>query len=328
MSHAHLSRSILDYVFKTMMIDEKWSVRKPHEFTWWGHRLAQRVWTEPFLWPEAPPMVRLHAETALLVNVPNTAESARRLDALNKMASLSAYVWDRQRGRVFCHCSHYVTEENFESHKALIAAAVGLQVADAHAKIAQVEAVRWLFQAEPDSSDHPLNERRSDIDDMLHVIDSMFAPRGRAPSAWGEEDLERILRSEHLPSCVEARSKGGELVAFLADEPGAKPIAFAHINAAAEHPQLGNGALMLLGVGLDFPVDRCIDLAHAWNWAETCGQPHCHGYGAWCSDHEASGLTFVTFLPSAIHRRGLLEMLLLNAAVRTKWVAYQLKALT
>ena len=38
---------VVEFVYRTMRIDEEWSIREPRGFTWWGHQLAQRVWAEP-----------------------------------------------------------------------------------------------------------------------------------------------------------------------------------------------------------------------------------------------------------------------------------------
>ena len=38
-----LGLEVLDFLFESMGIDEQWGVREYRSFTWWGHRLAQRV---------------------------------------------------------------------------------------------------------------------------------------------------------------------------------------------------------------------------------------------------------------------------------------------
>ena len=37
---------VIDFVYATLGLDDAWSVREPRGVTWWGHRLAQRVWAE------------------------------------------------------------------------------------------------------------------------------------------------------------------------------------------------------------------------------------------------------------------------------------------
>ena len=38
---------VIDYLFRSLQIDPKWSIRESRKFTWWGHRLAQKVWADP-----------------------------------------------------------------------------------------------------------------------------------------------------------------------------------------------------------------------------------------------------------------------------------------
>src|SRR2546422_504240 len=67
---------VIDFVYSTLGIDDAWSVRAPRGFTWWGHRLAQRVWAEaPRVGHRTRPdcsVVRVHAETDLFRGVPVT----------------------------------------------------------------------------------------------------------------------------------------------------------------------------------------------------------------------------------------------------------------
>ena len=53
-----------------MQIDTAWSVREPRAFTWWGHRLAQRVWVDEPRHSRGVDVVHAFAETDLLDGVP------------------------------------------------------------------------------------------------------------------------------------------------------------------------------------------------------------------------------------------------------------------
>lgn len=174
--HDALGQDILEYLFKALMIDDKWSLREPRGFTWWGHRLAQRVWMEPLAEYRDPPVVRVQAETALLRRVPDTMANRARLDALNKVASLNTYQFDPQTGRLALRCCAYVTTETEQWLKSFLSAAIAIQAADAHIK-GQAEFAK-LFDADVDISSHPSQGPRDAMDDMLNVIDVMFAPRG------------------------------------------------------------------------------------------------------------------------------------------------------
>ena len=38
--------AVVQRLYQMMQIDDKWSTRNGAGFTWWGHRLAQRVWAD------------------------------------------------------------------------------------------------------------------------------------------------------------------------------------------------------------------------------------------------------------------------------------------
>lgn len=70
---------LLQFVAANMHIDEAWMVREPRRFTWWGHRLAQRVWAETPRRSEGFEVCRVYAETDLVRSVPEGAELVDRL---------------------------------------------------------------------------------------------------------------------------------------------------------------------------------------------------------------------------------------------------------
>ncbi len=73
---------ILDFLYRGMSIDDGWSVRSARDFRWWAHNLVQRVWAEPVRTDEGFEVTRIHAETAILRDVPDhnrTSELLQRL---------------------------------------------------------------------------------------------------------------------------------------------------------------------------------------------------------------------------------------------------------
>ncbi len=109
-----------------MGIDDAWSIREPRAFTWWGHRLAQRVWAEPARESDGFVIVRLGAETQILRNVPNTRAGADHLADFNYHASMSALVWNRAEATINLRCGANVHPATAEFVKLLLTAACGL----------------------------------------------------------------------------------------------------------------------------------------------------------------------------------------------------------
>lgn len=323
---------VLQFVYTSMQIDEAWSVREPRRFTWWGHRLAQRIWAEPPRASEGFEVSRVHAETDLLRRVSGRPGLLDQLAALNRFASLSALVWDPQRSRLMLRCSVYVHAQTLPWVRELFAAAVAIQAADAHIKVAELPR---LLGGEPDTSAHPTSGWRSQPDDMLNVIASMFAPQGRGPSPFTEADFKAALRLEPRP-WVLATGNGAALAAefpFWGDVPavaGGGGTALLTATAKERHPQLGSGALLLLSVPSPpdpAPVDPgdAARLANDLNLAEPEAWTRAHFLGAWAVG-PGRGLTYVTFLPAVVYRRGLLEAMIVSTALRTRWASDHLGA--
>ena len=74
---------VIEYLFKSLQMNTKWSVREPRRFTCWGHRLAQKVWAAPVRMDHGYGIVCVHAETDLLKDVPRTQRTFERVGAFN-----------------------------------------------------------------------------------------------------------------------------------------------------------------------------------------------------------------------------------------------------
>lgn len=322
-----IGHDVIEFLFSSLGIDTEWSVREPRGFTWWGHQLAQRVWAEPPAESHGFAVVRCHAETAVLKNVSPSTQFAARLGALNHCASLSAYVWHPDSRRVTLRCSVLLHEDNVEWAKRLLLAATGIQAADAHIKLGLAE----TLQGEPDSSEHPKSGRRQEPDPVLDIIQTTFAPEGQGSSSFTDDDFSRVLAMEPAPWVL---ANEGDL-GLTAEFPftGARPAAelafrgednvetaLLTVKATERHPQLGSGALVQLSLPLTLPAADAAELAARLNRVEAEESPDsalC--LGAWCPDR-SDGICFVTFLPSAIRRPGLLNVVVLDAGLRTRWV--------
>jgi hypothetical protein len=61
-----LGNQIVENFYQDLQIDPKLSVKGERGFTWWGHRLAQRIWADPPLEDREIAITRVHAETDFL----------------------------------------------------------------------------------------------------------------------------------------------------------------------------------------------------------------------------------------------------------------------
>jgi len=312
---------VLDFVKTSMQIDDQWSVQGTRGFTWWAYRLAQRISAEPARHSHGFEVARLSAETDLLRNVPSTRRTAERIALLNHHASLSAFIWDPDARRVRLRCSAGVHRETLGTVKNLFAAAVSLQVADAHIK---VDGLAKLLGGEPDVSSHPGSGPRSDMDDMLHVIERLYAPEGRKPTPFTPADFARAAQMKPAP-WSKVTSDDGALNAVLNAEryPSGTGLLFA--TGSQRHPQLGSGLLVLLRIPTSFEKDLALALCHELNLAEAHAWeiPYC--FGAWCPQPDSPDLAYVTFFPTAVCRPGFIEAMSVQMAARAMWARGQLE---
>lgn len=279
-----------------MAIDERWSVREARGFTWWGHRLAQRVWAEPARESHGASVVRIHAETAVLRKVLRGPGTSQKIGILNRWPSLSAFVWDPDHKRVTLRCAMTVHRENIGWAKSLFVAAAGIQAADAHIKLTQLsprglygdaadygevgkrifekaEAARRRIAAAKggwpmvwaDLSHHPRSGAREEPDGMLDIIRDFFVPQGQGPSPFTEDDFKTALAMKPAP-WVQASGGGPELTAELAFT-GSRPAAM--LDAGQEGPPR-NGHVHGLGEGTTSAArGRCLAPARSTAQTET-----------------------------------------------------------
>src|SRR6266566_1423569 len=86
-----------------------------------------------------------------------------------------------------------------------------LQAADAHIK---VEGLARLLGGVPATSNHPTSGPRPEADNMLSVIEQLFAPRGASPGPFSERDFAASAGSPMLP-WIESKAEGLTLRGLL-----------------------------------------------------------------------------------------------------------------
>jgi len=306
---------VIDYVFRSLQIDPKWSIREARKFTWWGHRLAQKVWADPVRMVQGYGIVRVHAETDLLKDVSTNQRTFERVSAFNALgASMSAYVFQPENQRLKTRCSAPFHQENAQWLGALFSAAVAIQAADAHIKL---DGAASLLRARPDESEHLASGARKEPDDMLNVIETLITPQGRGPSRFGKNDFASALAMKPSPWVLANGGDSGITAEF--PFPGCMPpTALLKVSAEERHPQLGSGAFFVLQLPVRLSGENGEELANKLNCAEAADWTDCHFFGGWCKDPD-DNLAFVLFIPSTLRRPGLLENLLYGMANRAKW---------
>jgi hypothetical protein len=319
-----LGLHILRKIHDALDVRSEWSLEAHRNFTWWPHHLAQHVWAEPPRMSNEIEVVRVHASTDLLRKVPDSEATLDRLSALNRFATLSALVWERESAEIMLHAAAYAHARNVGWVLPLLDAAVALQAAEAHAGAAELAA---HFEAEPAETPHPSSGRRRDPDDVLYVIGNVYGRVGSERSPFTEADFEATVQMDPRP-WTQAHHDGLRLTAELSlPARGGTGEAAVHatLQASAEttHPRLGSGLTLRLTLPHVLGKSAAEEAAYL-NLAEFREWTNSHLFGAWCKSGEDT-LSFVQFVPAAVYEAGLLSRLAWNLAVRGRWAASYLK---
>lgn len=297
---------VIAYLFDRMQIDEVWACRADRGFTWWGHRLAQRVYAGPPREVNGIGTRALHIETDLLRCVPAGPATLARLAGINRLATLSAYVADLDRQRIRLHASVSLTRDNVPMAQGLALHAMALQAADA---AAEARPLAEIIGGEIDESCHPTSGRRDVPDEMLAVT-TVYEERGSGPSPFTADELSELVHLDPRPWLL-ASLTGDCVDAELPFGPAERSRL--ELDAGARHPAVGSG----LQVRLVLPVPPDPAVVQRLNAAETI-EPDAHQLGAWCLDEDV-GLAFVAFLPAAVHTPHLATSIVWHMAARNDW---------
>lgn len=304
--NAETEAGILNFIIDRLQIEDDWFEWRGRGFSWWAGTLAQRIAFGPPRDLHGVAAATLHVETDLLTGVRPVAATWQRLAAMNRFATLSAYVADVAAGTVRLHASVTLTEANWPMARVLALHAAALQVADAHAEAGELSRI---FGAAVDASAHPVRGPRPSPDEMLGVIE-VYQQRGQQASPFGAEELARLVHLDPRP-WVLASSEPNRLLANLPFATG-QPARL-ELDAAAVHPALGSG----LQLRLIIPVEPDAAIAQRLNANEAL-EPDAHQLGAWCID-EDQGLAFAAFVPAAAYMPDLSRALVYHAAGRNEW---------
>jgi len=332
---------LLAFIYDQMKIDPVWSVREDRSLTWWGHRLAQRIWAEPVILEDGDEIARVHAETDVLRDVNTEAHATQSLSILNRNASLSAYIWNPETKKISLRSSAYFHSQNFPWLSVFFLSSVSLQAAEAHL---QPDALAKLIGGEVDESAHPKNGFREKRNEMLDVIELFCAAEGNNPSGFTKKDFHTAMKLNPSPWLMANESHKGLTAEF--PFPGCMPpTALLTVDNETKHPQLGSGVFILVRLPLKMPGADGDSLASRLNLAELRNTTRSHFMGSWCVDSPRNmklaqlglllmgeslpvgvlekgakeTLSFCSFIPSVCHRPGLLENIVYTMGCRTMW---------
>jgi hypothetical protein len=301
-----LVEDVLTFLTQRMQIDAEWADQRETSLQWWPSSLAQRIWISSPREFQGIALRTAHIETDLLSDVPLTESTWARLAAVNRYASLSAYVADTSARTISLHASVSLTDDNWLLARTIALHAMALQVADAHA---EAEELAEAFGARATVSHHPTRGPRPSPDEMVGIAE-IYQQRGEGDSPFTSEELAQLVHLDPRP-WVMAANESHRVDADLEFAPGLPSRL--EMDAEERHPALGSG----LHIRLMLPVEPDAAVAQKLN-ANEAVEPDAHQLGAWCVDEER-GLMFTGFVPAAAYTQGLSRALVYHMSARNEW---------
>jgi len=298
--------------FEELQIDEAWSAWSERGFTWWPHRLAQRVWAEEPHDDDGLTIIRINAETDVFSAVD---EEWRQLSqvfaAASTFASMSGYAWSDDVIRL--RCSMWVHDEVQPWVSRIFRLATIAQAVAAEDAVAQVDQL----------SPHESGER-TEPDEMLSAVDDL--PASEEPSMWAGEEMETLAQMLTSNGVMSMASPEGLSAEFPYGEHGGPAVAggtsnLLTVSTSENHPRLGAGLLMRLSLR-EQPHDGDGPLGPMeLNELEVKGRCQSHFLGSWCANPSGGPPVFVSFLPNILSAPNLLTNLVVSMGVRSQWAS-------
>lgn len=327
-----VGKRIVARLYQRAKVDHEWSVWDDRGYTWWGHHLAQRVWSEPPHEEAGDEVWLLRARSAVLCEVEPTPDLLPKLAALNRLGHLGAFTWEAESRTVSLRCTFPAMRQTEGFAEMIFSWAAAVQADLAH-KMGGDNRLNAVIGGHPATSEHPTSGPRTDADDMLSLVAREIAPRGSV-SPFGIADFRSFERLPDNPSVLTNLDEDGLTAEFVFGGytglfkevfgPKGRPhTALLTAKRHPPHPSMGAGCWLRLSLPTWHSMDEAADLANRLNLAEHSGRAYLYGVGAWCVDQTADsrveGVCHTTFLPAMLHGANVFANFASNAAVRTAW---------
>lgn len=314
---ADIGENVVQGIFEQLKIDDMWSRPIRRGFEWWGHRLRQRIWATPGFEDNGIEIFRIFivTDTVRDISAPNTAVEGA-LGPLGSMAIGSAIVFTPNNHTLKLWSSATVHENVAGWMTRLLSSYAIIQLIEAEAR---AEQLAKLTSGNIDMSPHPSSGERSEPDEMLSVMDTVFRPMGQRPSPWnGNQEINQIREILNSNNCFSMGDENG----LTAEFPFGDATSMLRIITDEPHPAIGSGVGLFLHIPLWGTVSEASSIANALNRAEADRQTVGHLLGSWCSKTigERSLPAFAFFIPTALHQPGLLMNLAFSMFGRAHWI--------
>jgi hypothetical protein len=298
---------------RQLKIDDYWAVRTPDGFRWWADKQAQSI--EVIGREEGGPDGAVGYLVAVRTEVVRGVElDDEKLATLNNevmsFASMAGLVYDEEAQTLSLGSLARVWDANLAWLTPLLGMAAVLQIWEARMWAPRLAA---SLGAETLISGHPDRGVRAQPDEMAGAVESLVVPTGRDASVWADAELAAAAQGlEDEPGVLSASFEPDGLTVDVAF--GDVPSRCQVLNGA-KHPFYGSGLLVLQALPLAPQTEpEGAGLALAFNGIELASEPLGYGFGSYAWRDQR--MYFISFLPNALYRVGLLPNLVASCAQR------------
>jgi hypothetical protein len=286
-------------IYKSLMIDEEWSVVVPRGFHWLGWRLAQTVHaSEPFE-DVGMSVSRVYAVTAVVRDIrADDSKVEREVALLNRVAAGSAWIFDRESRALSIANAMTVHDETAGFREQQLNGYAILQLIEAEEK---ADDLAQRLGGEVAVVEHPESGRRYQPDEM-RGLPKLIAERSGNYSAFAEFEEMQSVYEFAKETNGGAFSAGASADGVCVEVPfGANDTALIELLTNSPHPSLGNGLLVLSRVRAPMTLTACLACADRLNEIAFMPQvvfPLLGAWSAWKMDADVWSVAFSTFVPN------------------------------
>lgn len=309
----------LQKIHKELLIDEQWTERGERVFAWVGHRLKQRVRASKVFEDGGAVLSRLSAETAVVEGVTAAEEEVLRVLArLNRHALGNAYSYLPAESTIVATAGAYVHADTLGWRIPQFAGYVIAQLA-----MAETEADYLADQAggEVALKAHETHGMRDSVDDMLNVLEDVFAADGRAKSRF-ENAFEFETIADIARGTPRVATLGGSATGIALEVAFGQETSLAVLQTDVPHRRIGHGLAVTLRLPINVTREEADRIAGFLNRKEAIGDVDTLHYGAWYCDERPDyrrSVAYQMFLPNRFYLAGISQDASYSCVGRARW---------
>lgn len=319
-SHLDVGPAVLQQLYQGLLIDNQWSERAERSFEWVGYRLRQIVSASRSFQEHDLTLTRVSSRVPVIQNVrANEPQVLGVLAKINRCAIGCSYVYDREAKSISSTLGGIVHEATMSFRPKQIMDFIACQLSQCESEC------DWLAaEVEGDVSQSDLHGAgsRSEPDDILNVLDSIFGSDNGEPSHFRDAfEFEAIEQAARMVPNV--ATLGGSAEGIALEVPFGTSTCLGRLHGDYIHPRLGRG----LGVSLlldAYPEPDIARLSNMLNTREAQGEHPHQCFGAWgARRHQARPDVFFLghswFIPNRMYRQGLALDAAYGIVGRARW---------